>query len=89
MGSEMCIRDSPNVVGITLKVTERAKFAGKRVSDAKFPEWMRPAFIKRRNIGGSWESIDPQPDELLLENDRIVLFCMKDKVADAQKRFKV
>ncbi|MBH35222.1 MAG: hypothetical protein CMB74_07235 [Euryarchaeota archaeon] len=88
-GHYALLAELPNVVGITLKVTERAKFAGKRVSDAKFPEWMRPAFIKRRNIGGSWESIDPQPDELLLENDRIVLFCMKDKVADAQKRFKV
>ena len=50
---------------------------------------MRPAFIKRRNLAGEWESIEPSPDELLLENDRMVLFCLKEKVSDAQKRFKV
>ena len=88
-GHYALLAELPNVVGITLKVTERAKFAGKKVADANFPDWMRPAFIKRRNIGGAWESIDPQPDELLLENDRVVLFCLKEKVADAQKRFKV
>ena len=50
---------------------------------------MRPAFIKRRNLSGAWESIEPKPDELLLENDRVVLFCLEERVADAQKRFKV
>jgi len=88
-GHYALLAELPNVVGITLKVTERAKFAGKRLAEAKFPEWMRPAFITRRNIGGTWESLDPQPDELLLENDRVIIFCMKEKVADAQKRFKV
>ena len=78
-----------NQLGITLKITERAKFAGKKVVDAQFPDWMRPAFIKRRNLAGEWESIEPKPDQLLLENDRMVLFCLKEKVSEAQKRFKV
>ena len=50
---------------------------------------MRPAFIKRRQLSGKWEAIEPKEDELLLENDRMVLFCLKEKVSDAQKRFKV
>ena len=88
-GRYALLAEVPNVVGITLKVTERAKFAGKRLSKANLPEWMRPAFIKRRNLSGQWESIAPKPDELLLENDKVVLFCLKEKVPDAQKRFKV
>jgi len=88
-GHYALLAEVPNVVGITLKITERAKFAGKKVAEAQFPDWMRPAFIKRRNLAGEWESIEPKPDELLLENDRMVLFCLKEKVADAQKRFKV
>jgi len=88
-GHYALLAEVPNVVGITLKITERAKFAGKKVAEAQFPDWLRPAFIKRRNLGGEWESIEPKPDELLLENDRMVLFCLKEKVSDAQKRFKV
>ncbi len=88
-GRYALLAEVPNVVGITLKVTERAKFAGKQVKDANFPDWMRLAFIKRRNLSGAWESIEPEPEELLLENDRVVLFCLKERVADAQKRFKV
>ncbi len=88
-GRYALLAEVPNVVGITLKVTERAKFAGKQIKDSNFPDWMRPAFIKRRNLSGAWESIEPKPDELLLENDRVVLFCLKERVADAQKRFKV
>jgi hypothetical protein len=33
--------------------------------------------------------MEPKPDQLLLENDRMVLFCLKEKVSEAQKRFKV
>ena len=88
-GHYALLAEVPNVVGITLKITERAKFAGKKVADAQFPDWMRPAFIKRRNLAGEWESIEPKPDQLLLENDRMVLFCLKEKVSEAQKRFKV
>jgi trk system potassium uptake protein TrkA len=79
----------PNVVGITLKVTERAKFAGKTLADAQLPDWIRPAFIKRMNLSGTWDSLEPKDDEFLLENDRVVIFCLKERVAEAQKRFKV
>ena len=57
--------------------------------DGSIPDWMRPAFIKRLNLNGSWESLPPKSDELLLENDRVVVFCMKERVAEAQKKFKV
>jgi len=83
------LAEIPNVVGITLEVTEKAKFAGKKVGEANFPDWLRPAFIKRQNLSGSWSSLEPLADELLLENDRVVVFCLKDRVSEAQKRFKV
>ena len=88
-GHYALLTEIPNVVGITLGITEKAKFAGKTVAEAQFPDWLRPAFIKRMNLSGSWESIEPKPDELLLGNDRMVVFCLKERVAEAQKRFKV
>jgi trk system potassium uptake protein TrkA len=83
------LAEIPNVVGITFEVTEKAKFAGKKVTDANFPDWLRPAFIKRQSLSGSWNAMEPRPDELLLENDRVVVFCLKEKISEAQKRFKV
>ena len=88
-GHYALLTEIPNVVGITLAITEKAKFAGKTVAEAQFPDWLRPAFIKRMNLSGSWESIEPKADELLLENDRMVVFCLKERGAEAQKRFKV
>ena len=36
------------------------EICGQEGVSANFPDWMRPAFIKRRNIG-FLESIDPNP----------------------------
>ncbi len=88
-GHYALLAEIPNVVGITLQVTERAKFAGKTLAEAQLPDWMAPAFIKRMSLDGSWESLRPDAEQLLLENDRMVVFCLKDRVADAQKKFKV
>jgi hypothetical protein len=41
------------------------------------------------NLSGTWDSLEPKDDEFLLENDRVVIFCLKERVAEAQKRFKV
>jgi Trk K+ transport system NAD-binding subunit len=79
----------PDVVGLTLEVTEKAKFAGKSVAEAQFPDWMTVAFVKRLNLAGEWESMQPKPSELLLEKDHVVMFCHRDRVGDIQKRFKV
>jgi trk system potassium uptake protein TrkA len=88
-GHYALLAEIPNVVGITLEVTEKAKFAGKTVEEANFPDWLHPAFIKRVGLSGAWDSFEPTPDALLLENDRVVLFCLKERVPEAQKRFKV
>lgn len=88
-GHYALLTEIPNVVGITLEVTEKAKFAGKKLIEANFPSWMRVAFIKRMALSGEWESLDPKEDIYLLESDRVVIFCLKDKVAEVRKRFKV
>jgi Trk K+ transport system NAD-binding subunit len=88
-GHYALLAEIPDVVGITLEVTERAKFAGKKLEDANFPDWCRPAFIKRMSLSGSWTSIVPKPDTLLLENDRVVIFCREERIPEVQKRFKV
>jgi Trk K+ transport system NAD-binding subunit len=70
-------------------VTEASKLPGKRVVESSFPDWMRVAFIQRQNTTGNWESLRPSPDKTLLEDDRLIIFCSPDRVADLEKRFKV
>ncbi len=79
----------PNVVGLTFEVTEKAKFAGKTIGEAQFPDSMILAFIKRLNLAGEWETTKPTDDHVLLENDLVILFCHQDKISDAEKRFRV
>jgi trk system potassium uptake protein TrkA len=79
----------PNIVGMTFEVTEKAKFAGKTVAEAQFPDFLKLAFIKRQNLSGTWDTTKPTDDHLLLENDLVILFCHQDKISDAEKRFRV
>jgi Trk K+ transport system NAD-binding subunit len=72
-----------------MEVNERAKFSGKRIVEANFPEWMRIAFIQRRNTAGMWESLRPAPEKTLLDGDRLIIFCSPDRISDIEKRFKV
>ena len=88
-GHFVLLSDIPNVNGATFEVTEKAKFAGKSVADAHLPEWMKLAFIKRQHLNGRWETSKPSPGHLLLENDRLIIFCHQDKMPDAEKLFKV
>lgn len=83
------LSEVPNVVGLTFEVTEKAKFAGKTVAEAQFPDSMKLAFIKRINLAGEWETTKPTDDHILLENDLVILFCHQDKIPDAEKRFRV
>ncbi|HJL98003.1 MAG TPA: NAD-binding protein [Candidatus Poseidoniaceae archaeon] len=83
------LSEIPNVVGLTFEVTEKAKFAGKTVGEAQFPESVKLAFIKRLNLAGEWETTKPTDDHVLLENDLVILFCLQDKIPDAEKLFRV
>lgn len=78
----------PNIVGVSMEVTERAHFSGKRIIEAGFPDWMRVAFIQRRNTARMWESLRPSPDKTLLDGDRLIVFCTPDRITDIEKRFR-
>lgn len=88
-GGYAILSNIPNIIGVSMLVSENAKFAGKRIVEAALPEWMRIAFIQRQNTNGTWESLRPTPDKTLLVDDRLIIFCSPDRVADLEKRFKV
>lgn len=88
-GGYAILSNIPNIIGVSMLVSDEAKFAGKRVLEAAFPEWMRIAFIQRLNTNGTWESLRPSPDKTLLEGDRLIIFCSPDRVVELEKRFKV
>ena len=88
-GAYALLTNIPNIVGVSMEVNERAKFSGKRIVEANFPEWMRIAFIQRRNTAGLWESLRPSPEKTLLNGDRLIIFCSPDRISDIEKRFRV
>jgi Trk K+ transport system NAD-binding subunit len=88
-GAYALLTNIPNIVGISMEVNERARFSGKRVVEANLPEWMRIAFIQRKNNNGIWESLRPSPDKALLNGDRLIIFSTPDRMQDIEKRFKV
>ena len=88
-GGYAILSNIPNIIGVSMLVSEQARFAGKRILEASFPEWMRIAFIQRQNTNGTWESLRPSPDKALLKDDRLIIFCSPERVADLEKRFKV
>ncbi len=87
-GAYALLTNIPNIVGVSMEVTERAKFHGKRIVEAGFPDWMRVAFIQRRNTARMWESLRPSPDKTLLDGDRLIIFCTPDRITDIEKRFR-
>ena len=88
-GGYAILSNIPHIIGVSMVVTEASKLPGKRVVESSFPDWMRVAFIQRQNTTGNWESLRPSPDKTLLEDDRLIIFCSPDRVADLEKRFKV
>jgi len=78
-----------DIIGLTFEVTEKAKFAGKSILKAQFPEWMQIAFIQRQSLAGDWDTMDAKLDTVLHIHDRVILFCAREKIAEAEKRFKV
>ena len=88
-GSYALLTNIPNIIGVSMEVNERAKFSGKRIVEANLPDWLRIAFIQRRNTNGMWESLRPSPDKTLLNGDRLIIFSSPDRITDIEKRFKV
>ena len=88
-GAYALLTNIPNIIGVSMEVNEKAKFSGKRIVEANLPEWLRIAFIQRKNTSGLWESLRPSPDKTLLNGDRLIIFCTPDRISDVERRFKV
>ena len=89
VGGYAILSNIPNIIGVSMLVSSESGFAGKRVLEASFPDWMRIAFIQRLNTNGTWESLRPSLDKTLLEGDRLIIFCSPERVVELEKRFKV
>ena len=88
-GAYAILSNIPNIIGISMPVGSKAKFAGKRIIDASLPEWLRIAFIQRQNTQGIWETLRPTPDKTILEGDHLIVFTRPDRVEDLERKFRV
>ena len=79
----------PDVVGICLPITPKAKFSGKTLASINLPDWCKVAFIQRRNANDDWETLRPSPSKPLMEEDKLTIFLPPDRVEDLEKKFKV
>jgi trk system potassium uptake protein TrkA len=79
----------PDVVGICLPITPKAKFSGKTLASISLPDWCKVAFIQRRNANDDWETLRPSPSKPLMEEDKLTIFLPPDRVEDLEKKFKV
>ncbi|MBT4070624.1 MAG: hypothetical protein HOL72_06205 [Euryarchaeota archaeon] len=88
-GAYALLSTIPEVIGISLPVKESAKFCGMKIAEANFPEWMRIAFVQRQVAVNKWENMRPSPNKIIIEGDRLTVFCSPDRVAELERRFKV
>ncbi|MCS5532852.1 MAG: NAD-binding protein [Candidatus Poseidoniaceae archaeon] len=88
-GAYALLSTIPEIIGISLPVKDSTKFCGMKISEANFPEWMRIAFIQRQVDVNKWENMRPSPNKLIIEGDRLTMFCNPERVAELEKRFKV
>ena len=88
-GAYALLSTIPEIIGISLPVKESAKFCGMKIAEANFPEWMRIAFIQRQVSDSKWENMRPSPSKIIIEGDRLTMFCNPDRVAELERRFKV
>lgn len=88
-GAYALLSTIPEVIGISLPVKESAKFCGMKIAEANFPEWMRIAFVQRQVDVNKWENMRPSPNKIIIEGDRLTVFCSPDRVAELERRFKV
>ena len=60
--------------------------AGMSIEDLKKFDWLRVAFIQRRNLSGEWESFAPREKKAIIEGDRLIIFTDHAKSNDIQKK---
>ncbi len=85
-GSFGKLSEITDFAGLSVTMNESSNMAGKQIEEFKKLDWMRLAFIQRRNLSGEWESFLPNEKKLINEGDRLVVFTSHAKANDVQKK---
>jgi len=85
-GSYGKLSELSDYAGLSVNIDENSKFAGAPIEDLKKLDWMRLAFIQRRNLAGEWESFLPKEKKSILEGDRLIVFTDHSRANSVQKK---
>ncbi len=69
-----------------LDLADNYKFAGAQIEYLNKLDWMRVAFIQRRNLSGEWESFLLKEKKAILEGDRLIVFTDHSRANSVQKK---
>ena len=85
-GSYGKLSELSDYAGLSVNIDESSKLAGANIEDLKKLDWMRVAFIQRRNLAGEWESFLPKEKKAILEGDKLIVFTDHSRANSVQKK---
>ena len=83
-GAYNMLETIPNVVGMSVPVTEGHKFVGKTLDECKIPKGCKVVFIQR-TVNNKTMTLSGESNKQLLANDRLIVFMPTEKVAIFEK----
>ena len=76
----------PEIVGMSVPLSEGHKFVGKTLKECKLDSWCKVAFIQREVGDNKVVTLSAQSSKQLLPNDRLLVFMPTDRVQTFEKR---
>ena len=83
-GAYNMLETIPNVVGMSVPVTEGHKFVGNTLDECKIPKGCKVVFIQR-TVNNKTMTLSGESNKQLLANDRLIVFMPTEKVATFEK----
>jgi len=84
-GSYNMLESVPDVVGMSVPITEGHKFLGKTLSQCKIPKGCKVVFIQRTVNNKKTMTLSAESNKQLLPNDKLIVFMPSEKVSSFEK----
>ena len=83
-GAYNMLETIPNIIGMSVPVTEGHKFVGKTLDKCKIPNGCKVVFIQR-TVNNKTMTLSGESNKQLLANDRLIVFMPTEKVHSFEK----
>jgi trk system potassium uptake protein TrkA len=84
-GAYNMLESIPNVVGMSVPLTEGHKFVGKTLDQCKFTKGCKVVFIQRTLENKKTMTLSAESNKQLLANDRLIVFMPTERVSSFEK----